>query len=267
MNTGNPWYLTTLAAAEQLYYALYQYNKAGSIVITDTSLSFWKAIFPSASSGTYPSSSSEYGFLTTALKSYADGYVAIVQKYTPSSGALSEQFDKSTGAPLSARDLTWSYASVLTMAAARNSQVPASWGAGSANQVPSVCAGSSATGSYSRSTNVDWADFTCTTASSVNVTFNVLATTVFGENVFVVGSISQLGSWNTASAIPLEASGYTSSVPLWRGTVTLAAGTAFQYKYIKKESDGSVVWESDPNQSYTVPTSCRNSAATKDSWH
>ncbi|KAF2463096.1 starch-binding glucan 1,4-alpha-glucosidase [Lindgomyces ingoldianus] len=263
---GNPWYLCTLSAAEQLYSALYQINKVGSISITSTSLAFWQAIYPSAATGTFSSSSSTFTSLTSALRTYADGYVAIVQKYTPSSGGLAEQFDKSSGGPLSAVDLTWSYASFLTMTAARNNVLPASWGAGSANQVPGVCAASSATGSYSPATNTNWPNFPCTTASTVFVTFNVLATTSLGQNIYVVGSVAALGSWDTTKAVKLDAGRYTDSVPLWYGTVNLAAGTVLQYKYIRKEADGRVVWESDPNRSYSVPTSCRRSAAIGDSW-
>jgi hypothetical protein len=39
---------------------------------------------------------------------YADGYMSIVEEYTPSGGALAEQFSKSDGTPLSAANLTWS---------------------------------------------------------------------------------------------------------------------------------------------------------------
>ncbi|CEJ56779.1 Putative Starch binding domain protein [Penicillium brasilianum] len=97
---------------------------------------------------------------------------------------------------------------------------------------------------------------TCTAATTVSVTFNELVTTTYGENIYLTGSISQLGSWSTSSAIALSASSYTSSNPLWTVTVNLPAGTIFEYKFIKKETDGSVVWESDPNRSYTVPTGC-----------
>ncbi|KAF7715465.1 Lytic starch monooxygenase [Penicillium ucsense] len=100
------------------------------------------------------------------------------------------------------------------------------------------------------------ANVPCTSATTVPVTFNELATTVYGENIYLVGSTSQLGSWSPSSAIALSANGYTSSNPLWTTTVDLPAGSSFQYKFIRKKSDGSVVWESDPNRSYTVPTGC-----------
>ncbi|OCK81653.1 carbohydrate-binding module family 20 protein [Lepidopterella palustris CBS 459.81] len=283
---GNPWYLNTLAAAEQLYDALYQYNTLGSITITSTSLAFWKDIYSSAATGTYASSSSTFTALTSALKTYADGYVAVVEKYTPSSGALSEQFSKSDGTPLSATDLTWSYAAFLTMVAARNNVMPASWGEPSAMSVPSVCSSASAIGPYSTATNTAWPTFSggssapstasgsttsttatsCATAAAVAVTFDELVTTTYGENVFIVGSISQLGNWDTGSAVALSASSYTASNPLWYVTISLPAGTTFQYKYIKKETSGSVVWESDPNRSYTVPSGCATTATESDSW-
>lgn len=50
-------------------------------------------------------------------------------------------------------------------------------------------------------------------------------------------------------------------------SVTLPVGTSFQYKFIKKGSDGSVVWESDPNRSYTVPAGCEGATVTvADTW-
>jgi glucoamylase len=101
----------------------------------------------------------------------------------------------------------------------------------------------------------------------VAVTFDVIATTVYGENVKLAGSISQLGSWDTSSAIALSASSYTSSNHLWHVTVTLPAGSTFSYKYIRVESDGSIQWESDPDLSYTVPKACGTSAVTiSDTW-
>lgn len=75
---GNPWYLCTLAAAEQLYDALYTWNRIGSLTITSVSLSFFKDIYSSAATGTYASSSSTYASIVSAVKTYADGYVSIV---------------------------------------------------------------------------------------------------------------------------------------------------------------------------------------------
>ena len=39
--------------------------------------------------------------------------------------------------------------------------------------------------------------------TTVAVTFNEVADTFFGQNIFVVGSIPELASWDTSSAVPL----------------------------------------------------------------
>lgn len=258
---GNPWYINTLAAAEQLYYALYQWNAIGSLTVTTTNHAFFTDFSSSVATGTYSSSSATYSTLTTAIKTYADGYFSIVEKYTPSGGHLAEQFSKTDGTPLSAVDLTWSYAAFLTATAARNGVMPASWSESGANSVPAVCVATSATGPYSTAT----ATATCSaTPTAVAVTFDEIATTTYGENVFLAGSVPQLGSWNPSNSIALSSANYTSANNLWFVTMSLPVGTSFEYKFIRKESDGSVQWESDPNRSYTVPspTSCAADAAT-----
>ncbi|KAH9483088.1 Alpha-amylase [Psilocybe cubensis] len=82
----------------------------------------------------------------------------------------------------------------------------------------------------------------------VSVTFQVTATTTWGQNIFLVGSLSQLGSWTAASAVALSSANY----PVWSATVSIPAGTSFEYKFIKKNSDGSINWESDPNRQATA---------------
>jgi alpha-amylase len=89
--------------------------------------------------------------------------------------------------------------------------------------------------------------------TSPAVTFNENATTTFGQNVFVVGSIPALGSWNTGSAVALSSAGY----PVWSVTVPLPANTAVEYKFIKKNPDGSVVWESGANRTLNTGTSAQ----------
>ncbi|GAA2377018.1 carbohydrate-binding module family 20 domain-containing protein [Dactylosporangium salmoneum] len=85
------------------------------------------------------------------------------------------------------------------------------------------------------------------------VTFNANVTTTYGQNVFVVGSIPALGSWNTSSAIALSSANY----PIWSATVTLPANTSVEYKFIKKNPDGSVIWESGANRTLSTGTSAQ----------
>lgn len=262
---GNPWYLANLAAAEQLYDALYQWNRIGSLTISDINLAFFLDFSLSVSTGSYATSSPTYTQLTSAIKTYADGFISIVQQHVPSNGALAEQFSRNDGTPLSAVDLTWSYASFLTAAARRSGQMPASWGEPSANIPPTACAATSFQCTYSPPTATA-PSAPCSTVSSVAVTFNVAETTNFGENVYVAGSTPEFGSWNTANAVKLSADSYTSTYPRWYATVKIAAGTSLEYKYIKKESDGSVVWENGGNRAYAVASGCEAEMEVHDTW-
>lgn len=83
----------------------YQWKKIGSITVTATSLQFFQQFSSSVAVGTYASTSSTYTTLTGAVKTYADGFIAIVQKYIGSGGALAEQFTRANGTPASAPDL------------------------------------------------------------------------------------------------------------------------------------------------------------------
>ncbi|EKM53320.1 glycoside hydrolase family 13 protein [Phanerochaete carnosa HHB-10118-sp] len=88
-------------------------------------------------------------------------------------------------------------------------------------------------------------------SATITINFAETATTTFGENIFLVGSVPQLGSWSPDSALPLSSSGY----PTWTVSASLPPNTAFEYKFIRKETNGTVVWESDPNRSATTPGS------------
>jgi glucoamylase len=45
--------------------------------------------------------------------------MATIKDFTPADGHLAEQFDRATGVPVSARDLTWSYAAFVSAARTR----------------------------------------------------------------------------------------------------------------------------------------------------
>lgn len=290
---GNPWYLCTLAAAEQLYDALIVWKSQGSIQVTSTSLAFFKDLDSSITAGTYNSGSTTYTTLINAATTYAEGYVNIVATYAASNGSLSEQFDKSTGQPLSANDLTWSYAAFLSAAARRAGVTPPSWVGSSGNTLPSTCSGLSVAGTYVTATNTAFpanqtpqsgiptsttpptgtttttttsTSAACTPAASVLVTFDELVTTIFGETVKIAGSIPALGSWDPTKAIALSASGYTATNPLWSITIELAAGQTFDYKLINVAADGTVTWEADPNRTLTLAASCATATTVSGKW-
>lgn len=237
------------------------WSAQGSLNITTTSLAFFQVFDSSAAVGTYASSTSTYTTVTSAIKTYADGFIDVVAEYTPSGGGLAEQYSKTAGTPLSAVDLTWSYASALTAFEARNGTKFASWGAAGLT-VPSTCS----TGGGGSS------------GSTVAVTFNVDATTTYGrkycsflsgalrlqiqrypENIYITGSVDALEDWSPDNALLLSSANY----PTWSITVNLPASTTIQYKYINKEGS-TVTWESDPNMEITTPATGTYTA--NDSW-
>jgi hypothetical protein len=84
--------------------------------------------------------------------------------------------------------------------------------------------------------------------------------TTSGTNVYVVGAIPSLGSWNTSDAIPLSSASY----PTWSKPVIVPKSTSFEYKYVKKDGSGNVTWESGTNRSYTTGSS--SGYTTSDTW-
>jgi glucoamylase len=136
-NGIQPWYLATIAVAEQLYDALITWDTLRAIEVTPTSQPFFAQFVPRITPGTYRADSdsdpesipSTYSRLSAAIRAYADGFLAIVARHTPSDGGLAEQFDKASGAPASAADLSWSYAAVLTAFRARKGGSGGAWGA------------------------------------------------------------------------------------------------------------------------------------------
>jgi len=91
-----------------------------------------------------------------------------------------------------------------------------------------------------------------TTPPTVTVVFNEAADTLFGQNIFVTGSTTELASWNPASAVPLTWLSGSGTRGNWRATVTLPATTRIEYKYIKKDGAGAVIWESGANRVLTT---------------
>ncbi|GAA2987444.1 carbohydrate-binding module family 20 domain-containing protein [Streptomyces fulvorobeus] len=91
--------------------------------------------------------------------------------------------------------------------------------------------------------------------------FGVNATTQSGQSIHVTGDQPALGGWNTANAPKLDPAAY----PVWNLDVSLPAGTAFAYKYVRKDASGNVTWESGANRTATVPATGKV-ALTADVW-
>ncbi|GAA3128204.1 hypothetical protein GCM10010466_18660 [Planomonospora alba] len=98
------------------------------------------------------------------------------------------------------------------------------------------------------------------TPGRVAVSFNVEAGTAFGQNVHVVGDLPELGGWDPAKALKLSSRDY----PVWREALLLPPNTPVAFKYVKKNADGSVTWESGQNRTFATPPT--GTASRNDSW-
>ncbi|MCA9924134.1 MAG: hypothetical protein KC421_17280 [Anaerolineales bacterium] len=90
-------------------------------------------------------------------------------------------------------------------------------------------------------------------SSGVDVTFTVNGyVTSYGEDMYVVGNVTELGNWNPANAVKLN---WVDS-DTWSGPVTFttSAGQGIEFKFIVRQG-GSTTWESGSNRTYTVPAS------------
>ena len=273
-------YLTTLAAAEQLYDALYQWNKIGSIEVTDLSLAFFRDHSPSVGVGTYASTKPTFIALTSSIKEYADGFFSIVHKYTPTNGSLAEQFSRTDGTPLSAGDLTWSYSAFLTAASRRNGKVPASWDSNPNSPSapppppqPSSCTPSSAQGTYITPpiTAPTAPASSCPEVANLTITFNVAKPTTFGQTVLITGNVSALGTWDLSKAVEMSADAYKAGYPRWYGFASLPKGDGegVEYKYYLKEPrGGGGVFEAGANRVLTLSKEgCERVRTVVDIWH
>jgi len=90
------------------------------------------------------------------------------------------------------------------------------------------------------------------TGPQVMEIFHVNAQTVSGQNVYVVGSVHELDNWD---AVNVYYSMFNPSYPAWFLPVSVPASTAIQYKYIKRDGSGNVIWQADPNLTLTTPAS------------
>ncbi len=86
----------------------------------------------------------------------------------------------------------------------------------------------------------------------VEITFNCYnGYTDWGQNIYVVGNIPELGNWDVNQARKLNPTSY----PTWSNTFTdIPANTSVRWKCIKRDL-GPVVWEPGSDNAFTSPSS------------
>jgi alpha-amylase len=101
--------------------------------------------------------------------------------------------------------------------------------------------------------------------STATVTFNEAADTNFGQNVFLVGSVAALATWNPANGLAMTRISGSGTRGTWQTSVALPAGTTIEYKFIIKDGAGNVTWESGANRTLTTGAG-GSTQTTNDAW-
>lgn len=82
------------------------------------------------------------------------------------------------------------------------------------------------------------------------IVFNVIAETSFGENIHVVGNIPELGNWDPSQA---SEAFLNPDYPYWFLPVSVPIGKEIEFKFIKKDEHGNVIWETGENRLQSTP--------------
>lgn len=73
-----------------------------------------------------------------------------------------------------------------------------------------------------------------------SVSFTVHAETYYGEDIYLLGSSPTLGEGQIHNSVAMSADNY----PEWQVTVQMPDDETFTYEYVRRESDGSWIYES-----------------------
>lgn len=92
------------------------------------------------------------------------------------------------------------------------------------------------------------------------IIFHVQANTAMGENIYIVGNIPELGSWDPNNCTEAM---LNPNYPEWFLPVSVPAGTQIEFKFIKKDANGTVTWESGENRVITSSSSSAGSIDTE----
>lgn len=124
---GNPWFLTTNALAQYYYSLATILIKKGVINITKQNIPFFKQLNPAILNPekiVLAKNREKFYSVIHSLMMAGDNLLLTIKNYSACYSKnncfhLSEQIDRSSGAQASAKDLTWSYATLLSAMQAR----------------------------------------------------------------------------------------------------------------------------------------------------
>ena len=101
----------------------------------------------------------------------------------------------------------------------------------------------------------NYPDFEVLTNKLISVRFVVeQANTNYGTEVYLVGNTQELGNWDPDKAIGPFFNQVLYEYPTWYYDISVPAEHPLEYKFIKKDNENNVIWESGTNHSYTAPS-------------
>lgn len=113
---GNPWQLLTAVLAELFYQGASQFQSPNHILTAEMRKE-WGKLFK------IPEDSSPKEFATASLKAGDAVMYRLFQHVKNDGGHIAEQIGKTSGTQTSAKDLTWSYANLLSTLHFRNTHL------------------------------------------------------------------------------------------------------------------------------------------------
>ncbi len=120
---GNPWFLCTLALAEVCYKASSLLRGRTNISVNERNVGYFNLAIALANprervqvGSNVMAGSRQFSALQEGLVAAGDAYLRRVRQHAGADGSLSEQFSRTDGLMLSARDLTWSYVAMVLAA-------------------------------------------------------------------------------------------------------------------------------------------------------
>ena len=74
--------------------------------------------------------------------------------------------------------------------------------------------------------------------------FKIYCDTHFGDSLWLLGNIEELGKWSMNESIELNSDHYTPSAHLWESpAIKLPLNTTIEYKFYRKSNKGIIEWE------------------------